>query len=249
MTLGSDQWALCAGVSRGHNLERLGLLSSRGGGRSAPLSPPRAKVSKHAQSGPFLSAHGPGQPLEPSRELLVTSQRVLRLVRAVSRRHVVLVRRRAWVAVLPGQEYTLGKTCLMSSGARLPKRVDMSSFTATEIAYLQTQRLGRLGTVGPNAEPHVAPVPFRYNPDHDTIDVGGQDFTKRKKYHDVQRNPQVAIVVDDLASFSPWIERGIEILGRLRFSSREESRFWTLSRMKCSGSGPHGSSAGALTRR
>ncbi len=84
-----------------------------------------------------------------------------------------------------------------------PKRVDMSSFTATEIAYLQTQRLGRLGTVGPNAEPHVAPVPFRYNPDHDTIDVGGQDFTKRKKYHDVQRNPQVAIVVDDLASVSP----------------------------------------------
>jgi pyridoxamine 5'-phosphate oxidase family protein len=86
----------------------------------------------------------------------------------------------------------------------------MSSFTATEIAYLQTQRLGRLGTVGPNAEPHVAPVPFRYN----TIDVGGQDFAKRKKYHDVQRNPQVAIVVDDLASVSPWIERGIEILGQ-----------------------------------
>jgi pyridoxamine 5'-phosphate oxidase family protein len=89
----------------------------------------------------------------------------------------------------------------------------MSSFTPTEIAYLKTQRLGRLGTVGPNAEPHVAPVPFRYNPDHDTIDVGGQDFAKRKKYHDVQHNPQVAIVVDDLASVSPWIERGIEILG------------------------------------
>jgi pyridoxamine 5'-phosphate oxidase family protein len=89
----------------------------------------------------------------------------------------------------------------------------MSSFTPAEIEYLGTQRLGRLGTVGPNAEPHVAPVPFRYNPDHDTIDVGGRDFTKRKKYHDVQHNPQVAIVIDDLVSEQPWVERGIEIMG------------------------------------
>ena len=39
----------------------------------------------------------------------------------------------------------------------------MSSFTPDEIAYLQSQRLGRLATVGPDGQPHVVPVGFRYN--------------------------------------------------------------------------------------
>jgi pyridoxamine 5'-phosphate oxidase family protein len=89
----------------------------------------------------------------------------------------------------------------------------MSNFSAAEIAYLQSQRLGRLATVGPNSQPHVVPVGFRYNPALDTIDVGGHGFAKRKKYRDVQRNPQVAFVVDDLASVSPWRPRMIEIRG------------------------------------
>jgi hypothetical protein len=33
--------------------------------------------------------------------------------------------------------------------------------------------------------PHVVPVAFRYNPDADSIDVGGHDFAKRKKFGDV----------------------------------------------------------------
>jgi pyridoxamine 5'-phosphate oxidase family protein len=89
----------------------------------------------------------------------------------------------------------------------------MSAFTAAEIAYLQSQRLGRLATVGSDGQPHVVPVGFRYNPEFDTIDIGGHDFAKRKKYRDVQRNPQVAFVVDDLASISPWRPRMIEIRG------------------------------------
>jgi pyridoxamine 5'-phosphate oxidase family protein len=89
----------------------------------------------------------------------------------------------------------------------------VSHFTAEEIAYLLSQRLGRLATVGPDGQPHVVPVGFRYNPELDTIDIGGHDFAKRKKYRDVQRNPQVAFVVDDLASISPWRPRMIEIRG------------------------------------
>jgi pyridoxamine 5'-phosphate oxidase family protein len=89
----------------------------------------------------------------------------------------------------------------------------MSSFTDAEIAYLQSQRLGRLATVGPDSQPHVVPVGFRYNPEHDTIDIGGHGFAKRKKYRDVQRNPRVAFVVDDLASVSPWRPRFLEIRG------------------------------------
>jgi pyridoxamine 5'-phosphate oxidase family protein len=89
----------------------------------------------------------------------------------------------------------------------------VSNFTPEEIAYLQSQRLGRLATVGPDGQPHVVPVGFRYNPELDTIDIGGHDFAKRKKYRDVQRNPRVAFVVDDLASVSPWRPRMLEIRG------------------------------------
>jgi pyridoxamine 5'-phosphate oxidase family protein len=89
----------------------------------------------------------------------------------------------------------------------------MSHFTDAEIAYLQSQRLGRLATVGPDGHPHVVPVGFRYNPELDTIDIGGHDFAKRKKYRDVQHNPWVAFVVDDLASTNPWRPRMLEIRG------------------------------------
>ena len=58
----------------------------------------------------------------------------------------------------------------------------MSVFSPAEQAYLQTQRLGRLATVGPDGHPHVVPVAFRYNPDLETIDIGGHDFAKRKKF-------------------------------------------------------------------
>jgi pyridoxamine 5'-phosphate oxidase family protein len=89
----------------------------------------------------------------------------------------------------------------------------MSIYTPAEIAYLQSQRLGRLATVGPGGQPHVVPVSFRYNPDLDTIDIGGHGFAGRKKFRDVRHNRLVAFVVDDLASVDPWAPRGIEIRG------------------------------------
>src|SRR3984893_6940714 len=89
----------------------------------------------------------------------------------------------------------------------------MSVFTPAEITYLQSQRLARVATSGPGGQPHVVPVSFRYNPDNDTIDVGGHGFAHRKKYRDVQRNPRVAIVIDDLASVDPWRPRMLEVRG------------------------------------
>ncbi len=89
-------------------------------------------------------------------------------------------------------------------------------FSAAEIDYLKSQRLGRIATVGADGQPHVVPVGFRYNAKYDTIDVGGHHFAEGKKFRDVQRNPRVAIVVDDLASVNPWIVRGIEIRGEAK---------------------------------
>jgi pyridoxamine 5'-phosphate oxidase family protein len=89
----------------------------------------------------------------------------------------------------------------------------MSHFTSAEQTYLQEQRLGRIATAGRDGQPHVVPVSFRYNPVQDTIDVGGHGFAQRKKWRDVQGNPRVAIVIDDLASVDPWRPRMIEIRG------------------------------------
>ena len=74
----------------------------------------------------------------------------------------------------------------------------MSVFQDEEIEYLESQLLGRLATVGPDGQPHVVPVSFCYN---------------AQKYQDVQRNPRVAFLVDDMASVDPWRPRGIEVRG------------------------------------
>ena len=89
----------------------------------------------------------------------------------------------------------------------------MSVFTNEEIEYLNNQLLGRLATVGPDGQPHAVAVSFRYNAQLDTIDIGGHDFARRKKYRDVQRNPRVALIVDDLQSVNPWRPQGIEVRG------------------------------------
>lgn len=90
----------------------------------------------------------------------------------------------------------------------------MSVFTQAEIEYLKSQRIGRIATVGPDGRPHVVPVGFRYNPEQDSIDIGGREgLTKRKHYRDAARNSKVAYVVDDLPSVNPWTIRGIEIRG------------------------------------
>ena len=80
----------------------------------------------------------------------------------------------------------------------------MSVFTVEERDYLASGvRLGRLATVGPDGMPHVVPTAFRYNQHHDTLDIGGHDFTTRKKYRDVLGNPKVAFVIDDIAFTVP----------------------------------------------
>jgi pyridoxamine 5'-phosphate oxidase family protein len=88
----------------------------------------------------------------------------------------------------------------------------MSRFSEAEISYMSEQRLGRLATVDAKGRPHVVPVTFRYNPDLDTIDIGGHDFAKRKKFRDVRQTGVAAFVVDDVRP--PWNPRFLEVRGR-----------------------------------
>ena len=87
----------------------------------------------------------------------------------------------------------------------------MSKFTEAELAYLRTQRLGRLATVNARGEPQVAAVGFRYNPEFDTIDIGGYDMAKTQKFRNVARNGLASFLVDDV--LPPWKTRSLEIRG------------------------------------
>jgi len=89
-----------------------------------------------------------------------------------------------------------------------------SFFTPVEIDYIKSQRLCRIATTGANGQPHVTPVAFHYDEATQTFCIGGHgSFASRKKWRDVLENPQVAIVIDDIASINPWKARGIEIRG------------------------------------
>jgi pyridoxamine 5'-phosphate oxidase family protein len=101
----------------------------------------------------------------------------------------------------------------------------MGLFRPAEQEYLNGQRLGRLATVGPDGRPHVVPVGFRLNIELDTIDIGGHDFSKKKKFRDVRANPWVAFVVDDLASVTPWVVRGVEVRGEAEILEDAGSAF------------------------
>lgn len=84
----------------------------------------------------------------------------------------------------------------------------MSKFTEAELAYLKTQRTGRLATVNKLGEPQIAPVTFRYNAERDTLDIGGPDNSKSQKFRNIARNGLASFVVDDHTSHGG---RGIEI--------------------------------------
>jgi pyridoxamine 5'-phosphate oxidase-like protein len=62
----------------------------------------------------------------------------------------------------------------------------MGVFGEAERRYLAGGRqLGRIATVGADGTPHVGPVAWIYNAARDTIDVGGSELERSKKFRDV----------------------------------------------------------------
>lgn len=108
--------------------------------------------------------------------------------------------------------------------------MDDGPFSDAELAYLSSQRLGRLATVGPGGAPQNNPVGFSYNPALGTIDIFGLNLGATRKFRNVRSNPAVALVVDDLASVDPWEVRGIEIRGVAEALDGQEPPMPTMSR-------------------
>lgn len=95
-------------------------------------------------------------------------------------------------------------------------------FSDEEITYIKSQPLARLATVAPDGQPDVAPVGFQF--DGQRFIIGGFDITRTFKYKNVKRGSvKVSLVIDDLATVSPWKPRGVKIHGTAQISENGRS--------------------------
>jgi pyridoxamine 5'-phosphate oxidase family protein len=72
------------------------------------------------------------------------------------------------------------------------------TLTEAERRFLSAQRHGRLATIAPDGTPQVKPVGFSYNQALGTIDITGMNMASSAKYKNIQSNPNVAFVADDV---------------------------------------------------
>jgi pyridoxamine 5'-phosphate oxidase family protein len=96
-----------------------------------------------------------------------------------------------------------------------PVGYEGETFSAEELAFLQSQPLARLATTSPAGQPDVVPVALEYDGESFWVGGPGPSVLATRKFRNVTGGQQlVAIVVDDLISFDPFVARGIRIYGR-----------------------------------
>src|SRR2546429_9559552 len=100
------------------------------------------------------------------------------------------------------------------------RRRQTMAFTEEEAAYLRSQPLARIATVGPDGQPAVAPVGFEF--DGTYLYVGGRSPERTRKFLNLEAGPaQIALGVDDLVSPDPWAPRGLRVYGAAELIERE----------------------------
>jgi len=87
-------------------------------------------------------------------------------------------------------------------------------FTAAELDFLRSQRIGRFATVGPSGWPHVTPVMYTMNDD------GSLDFdVDGVKLRNLVVEPRAAMVVDAMGP-----KRGVAMQGQVELIAPERAR-------------------------
>ncbi|MGI8332659.1 PPOX class F420-dependent oxidoreductase [Actinomadura scrupuli] len=88
------------------------------------------------------------------------------------------------------------------------------SFTEEEIAYLRAQPLARLSTLSADGWPDVVPLSFEFDGTFFWVGGSGPAVLATRKFRNVGAgNDKVALVVDDMVSFDPFIARGVRVYG------------------------------------
>lgn len=88
------------------------------------------------------------------------------------------------------------------------------SFTEQEVAYLRSQPLARVATVGADEQPDVVPLSFEFDGTFFWVGGSGQTVVDTRKFRNIHAgHHQIALVIDDLVSLQPFIARGIRVYG------------------------------------
>lgn len=88
------------------------------------------------------------------------------------------------------------------------------SFTEEELAYLRSQPLARLATVDGDGQPDAVPVAFEFDGAVFWVGGSGESVLRTRKMRNVLAgHRRVALVVDDMVSFDPFVARGIRVYG------------------------------------
>src|ERR1700674_2626150 len=87
-------------------------------------------------------------------------------------------------------------------------------FSAAELEFLRSQRIGRFATVGPTGWPNVVPVMYAVD------DEGGLEFdVDGVKLRNIAAEPRAAMVVDAMGP-----KRGVAIQGNARLIAPGRAR-------------------------
>ena len=88
------------------------------------------------------------------------------------------------------------------------------SFTDEETAYLRSQPLARFATLSPDGQPDVVPLAFEFDGTYFWVGGSGATVLQTRKFRNIQAgHHEVALVVDDMVSFDPFITRAIRVYG------------------------------------
>jgi pyridoxamine 5'-phosphate oxidase family protein len=87
------------------------------------------------------------------------------------------------------------------------------TLTDAEQRFLTRQPRGHLSTIGPDGGPQVKPLGFTYNASLGTIDIAGFNMGGSAKYRNIQVNPRVAFVVDEMTEPTMQGAHFLEIRG------------------------------------
>ncbi|MGK5169379.1 PPOX class F420-dependent oxidoreductase [Geodermatophilus sp. CPCC 205761] len=88
------------------------------------------------------------------------------------------------------------------------------TFRADEVEFLRSHGIARLATLGVDGQPDVVPVAVEFDGAHFWVGGSGASVLRTRKVGNVRAGRRkVALVVDDLPSFDPFIARGIRVYG------------------------------------
>ncbi|TLF77458.1 PPOX class F420-dependent oxidoreductase [Nocardia cyriacigeorgica] len=88
------------------------------------------------------------------------------------------------------------------------------SFTEDELAYLRSQPLARVATLGEGGQPDVVPLAFEFDGAYFWIGGVGASVLDTRKFRNIRAGRRkVALVVDDVVSMEPFVTRAIRVYG------------------------------------